>query len=47
MKSEKHVPLLTDGRQSLVLVSDDNFNRSQTTRVIVLAAENGQLEIGR
>ena len=28
-------PLLHDGRQSLV--SDDNFNRSQTTRVIVLA----------
>ena len=30
-------PLLPDGRQSLVLVSDDNFNRSQTTRVVVLA----------
>lgn len=32
-------PVLPDGRQSLVLVSDDNFNRSQTTRVIVLAVE--------
>ncbi len=36
-------PVLPDGRQSLVLVSDDNFNRSQTTRVIVLAAENSLL----
>ena len=36
-------PLLPDGRQSLVLVSDDNFNRSQTTRVIVLAVEKGLL----
>jgi hypothetical protein len=32
-------PVLPDGRQSLVLVSDDNFNSSQTTRVIVLAVE--------
>jgi hypothetical protein len=30
-------PLLPDGRQSLVPVSDNNFNRSQATRVIVLA----------
>ena len=37
-------PVLPDGRQSLVLVSDDNFNRSQTTRVIVLAVEDGLLE---
>jgi hypothetical protein len=36
-------PVLPDGRQSLVLVSDDNFNRSQTTRVIVLAVDNGLL----
>ena len=40
-------PVLPDGRQSLVLVSDDNFNRSQTTRVVVLAVEDGQLETGR
>ncbi len=40
-------PLLPDGRQSLVLVSDDNFNRSQTTRVIVLAVEEDLLEIRR
>ena len=32
-------PVLPDGRQCLVLVSDDNFNSSQTTRVIVLAVE--------
>jgi hypothetical protein len=37
-------PVLPDGRQSLVLVSDDNFNRSQTTRVIVLAVVDGLLE---
>ncbi len=37
-------PVLPDGRQSLVLVSDDNFNTSQTTRVIVLAVENGLLK---
>ncbi len=36
-------PVLPDGRQSLVLVSDDNFNRSQTTRVIVLAVEKSLL----
>jgi len=40
-------PVLPDGRQSLVLVSDDNFNKSQTTRVILLAVENGLLEAGR
>ena len=39
-------PLLPDGRQSLVLMSDDNFNRSQTTRVIVLAVERDLLENG-
>lgn len=33
-------PVLPDGRQSLVLVSDDNFNKSQTTRVVILALEN-------
>jgi hypothetical protein len=32
-------PVLPDGRQSLVLMSDDNFNKSQTTRVIVFAVE--------
>lgn len=36
-------PLLPAVGQSLVLVSDDNFNRSQTTRVIVLAVERSQL----
>jgi hypothetical protein len=36
-------PVLPDGRQSLVLVSDDNFNRSQTTRVILLAVEKSLL----
>ena len=36
-------PVLPDGRQSLVLASDDNFNKSQTTRVIVLAVDNGLL----
>jgi hypothetical protein len=34
-------PLLPDGRQSLV--SDDNFVRSQTTRVIVLAVARNLL----
>lgn len=29
-------PVLPDGRRSLVLVSDDNFNSCQTTRVVVL-----------
>ena len=33
-------PLLSDGRQSLVLASDDNFSGGQTTRVIVLAVED-------
>jgi hypothetical protein len=32
-------PLLPDGRQSLVPVSDDHFNRSQTTHAIVLTVE--------
>jgi hypothetical protein len=32
-----------DGRQSLVLVSDDNFSSGQTTRVIVLAVERSLL----
>ena len=27
-------------------LDDDNFNRSQTTRVVVLAVENRQLETG-
>jgi hypothetical protein len=37
-------PVLPDGRQSLVLVSDDNFSSGQTTRVIVLAVERNLLE---
>jgi hypothetical protein len=37
-------PVLPEGRQSLVLVSDDNFNRSQTMRVLVLPVEGGPLE---
>ena len=36
-------PVLPDGRQSLVLVSDDNFSSGQTTRVIVLAVDKGVL----
>ncbi|HEX6710104.1 MAG TPA: esterase-like activity of phytase family protein [Rubrobacter sp.] len=40
-------PRLPDGGQSLVLVSDDNFSSGQTTRVIVLAVENGLLKTGR
>lgn len=36
-------PRLPGGRQSLVLVSDDNFSSGQTTRVIVLAVEKGLL----
>ena len=30
-------PRLPDGRRSLILVSDNNFNPSQTTQFIVLA----------
>jgi hypothetical protein len=36
-------PVLPDGRQSLVLASDDNFGASQTTRVIVLAVDRDLL----
>jgi len=36
-------PLLPDGRHSLVPVSDNNFNRSQATRVIVLAVARNLL----
>jgi hypothetical protein len=32
-------PVLPDGRQSLVLASDDNFSGGQTTRLVVLAVE--------
>lgn len=40
-------PLLPDGRRSLVLISDDNFNQEfQSTWVLVLAVEPGPL-LGR
>lgn len=32
-------PVLEDGRQSLIVVSDNNFNAAQTTQVIALALE--------
>lgn len=40
-------PRLPGGRQSLVLVSDDNFNSVQTTRVLVLAVEKDLLKTGQ
>ena len=40
-------PVLPDGRRSLVLVSDDNFSSTQTTRVIALALEKDLLKTGR
>lgn len=40
-------PRLPDGRQSLVLVSDDNFSGGQTTRMNVLAVERDLLKTGR
>lgn len=36
-------PRLPGGRRSLVLVSDDNFNDVQVTRVVALGVENGLL----
>lgn len=36
-------PVLPDGRQSLVLASDDNFSGGQTTRLVVLAVEENLL----
>lgn len=40
-------PVLPDGRQSLVLVSDDNFGSGQTTRVVVLAVGQDLLNAGK
>jgi hypothetical protein len=36
-------PVLPDGRQSLVLASDDNFSGGQTTRLVVLAVDRNLL----
>jgi hypothetical protein len=34
-------PVLPDGRITLILVSDNNFNPTQTTQFIALAVELG------
>jgi hypothetical protein len=33
-------PVLPDGRQSLVLISDDNFSDSQKTQVLLFALDH-------
>ncbi len=32
-------PMLSDGRQTLILVSDNNFNSNQVTQFIALALQ--------